>query len=65
MLIVSANLLKSSDSRFTTIAMEYRHRVLQVLRALLAVDGARSEVIMLACLLCTAEVSTNSRLMSI
>ena len=65
MLMVSANLLKSCDARFVPIAMEYRHKVLQFLRAMLSIDGSRSEVIMLACLLCTVEVSTRPSLLPI
>ena len=65
MLMMSANFLRCSDSRFIPIAMEYRHRVLQILRTLLLSEGARSEVIMLACMLCSAEVCTKPNLLSI
>jgi hypothetical protein len=57
MMMSSANFLKLSNSRFAVVAMGYRRMLLEFLRFLLRSSRNPTEIIMLACMLCSAEVS--------
>ena len=57
-LMSSANFLQIEDSKFTAIALKYRQKVLEILRSLLQmVETHASEVIILAIMLCSSDVS--------
>lgn len=60
-LMSAANLLSLKDRRFSVVALEYRNSVLSVLREMLVRGGVESEVIMLACMLCSSEVRDRNR----
>jgi len=57
-LMSSATFLERQDSRYVVIALQYRQRVLKILSALLKMRDTRAtEMIMLAMMLCSSEVS--------
>jgi len=59
-LMSSATFLERHNSRFVVIALQYRQRVLRVLRDLLKMGDARAtEIILIAMMLCSSEVSSN------
>jgi hypothetical protein len=52
----AANLLSLQNQRYYVAATEYRHIVLRVLREMLVKGGDESEILILACMLCSSEV---------
>lgn len=58
LMMITANFLQSDNAAYRIVALEYRQRVLKIVCELLGSDGDLSEeVIMLAAMLCSSEVS--------
>lgn len=57
LMMITANFLQSNNAAYRVVALEYRQRVLKVIRELLGSGGdLNEEVIMLAAMLCSSEV---------
>lgn len=59
-MMCASNLLSLQDQKFSMVAMEYRSLVLRALGDILMSGGDETEIIMLACMLCSSEVRTQN-----